>query len=129
VVEACNRRDAMRAATMPAKEIPDQTRAQNEDLTPEQIAARTKLVDDLRASLASKAPEGSAMKGLIPTTKRELSDEEKADIISELSASKDKPLTISSRFHAFLQEQTAEEQEARSRRNYTASHQNDERAA
>jgi len=97
----------------------------NQDLTPDQIAARSKLVDDWRASLSREAPEGSAIKGLVPATKPVLTDEEKADIISELSAAKDRPLTISHRFATLLQEQIAEGDEARQRRAFSASHQNE----
>jgi hypothetical protein len=124
-VEACNRRDAMRAEFMPRRALPAPEVSQNQDLTTDQIAARSKLVDDWRVSLSREAPEGSAIKGLVPATKPVLTDEEKADIISELSAAKDRPLTISHRFATLLQEQIAEGDEARQRRAFSASHQNE----
>ena len=103
-------------AALPPKALPAPMPSANEGLTPEEVEARKAIVESLNAKLSAKSPA--------PAPRRHV-----LTLEDDLAMTRDKPLTISNRFHTLLQEQIAEESEARSRRNYTASHQNDERAA
>lgn len=110
-VEACSRRDAMRAAAMPLRALPPPER----EIPPDERAAVEKQFKALISEMEAKEPRQPRRHVLT--------------LEDDLAMTRDKPLTISNRFHTLLQEQIAEEAEARSRRSYTASHQNDERAA
>lgn len=89
----------------PALEAPRQQ-------TPEQRKAVAEKFAKLSEDMGKPAPS--------PVSQRDLSQAEKADLVQSMIAERDTPLTISPRFASLLQEQLAEEAEARRHRAYSA---------